>query len=162
MFEDFPPGPGVVIVEGRRLGPTLDLYIREWMNAAWSVFSFLLCVVLAYYLYDQWRRRPVNSRFTIWRDYAHIRLAAAMLVVSFASSMRSTWAWVLLNEQNSRDVDGIRTMATLWPIGVVSAVLGVIGTLYMTYILSRDEWGHRLWVFMFFFGVLTIFSAEFW
>lgn len=137
-----------------------DLLIREFTNGAWLIFSMILLLFFMYYLWDEWRRRPIDGLFSVFRRTPRIEVAAAMLVIFLGETVRAGWVYLILKRSN----DGLPVsfLSTLWPVGVFAAVTVALGSLYAIRVFTRQRMGYKGWLTALGVAILFLGLAEFW
>lgn len=137
---------------------------REISNGTWFLLNLSVLAVLLRYLYYRSRRR--GTWFYLWRyatntDWeadewggsAAFAFTLSLSIYFTGSAIRGGWVWYRLWTENLSGLPVTQASEDPTYILLSGVVIGTIGSLCCVRVISKEKWGHRVWVT---FGALSL------
>lgn len=111
------------------------LQVREALNIALSVFTAMLCALLAPFLWKQYRLK--GYRGLDWTD----KICVGLLFLFAGEFLRSTTVWWVIHSEGR----GGTYLSDIVPL-LLAMICIVWGSLCVIRVMSPERCGHLLWV----------------
>lgn len=111
------------------------LELREAINIALSVFTLVLCFLLARYIYKEYRLYGYKE--SEWP----MRFSIGLLILFCGEFLRAATITQVIHSEGARGT----YISAVMPL-VASLVLIVIGALCAIRVMTPEKWGHKVWL----------------